>query len=182
MDKENIDASLGLEFSLTLFEQYRKNGLLYAEVHHMPGIRGRCRAFLYLVEGKVIQCYIEDKQGIRHRTNKGILTRVDNERGPFEWTLVQNPSPPSLPSPHPETAIPLYSAQNTPIPKVVSPLNLEWLEGWSYQQKLLLSVVYDLIDGVTNIEGIKSKAPLPAEVTEEALRVLLTMKFIIILV
>src|SRR5437016_6865790 len=45
-----IDASLGLAFSLPLFEQYRKNGLLQAELHHVPGVRGRCKGYLHLVE------------------------------------------------------------------------------------------------------------------------------------
>ncbi|GCE30764.1 hypothetical protein KDA_62480 [Dictyobacter alpinus] len=179
MGKDNIDASLGLEFSLALFERYRKNGLLQAEIQHVPGIRGRCKGFLHLVEGKIITCYIEDKEGRRHTTDQGLLIRVDSERGPFEWTLSPNPAPPAA---NPNIVIPMRPTPNSPIPKTIAPLNLEMLEGWTSRQKLMLSIVYDLIDGVISIEEIKSKSPLAPAVTEEALRVLLSMKQIIILV
>ncbi|WP_151758568.1 hypothetical protein [Dictyobacter vulcani] len=176
MGKDSIDASLGLLFSLALFERYRKNGLLHAEMHHVPGIRGRCKGFLHLVEGKVVACYVEDREGRRHATDKDILTRVDSERGPFEWTLSPNPAPPSA---NPRADIPVRPTQNSPVPKTIAPLNLDRLEGWTSRQKLMLSIVYDLIDGVTNIEEIKSHSPLPPAVTEEALRVLLSMKIIV---
>jgi hypothetical protein len=46
---------------------------------------------------------------------------------------------------------------------------------------MMLSMVYELVDGQHDIEVIKSKASLPADVTEEALRVLLALKVITIL-
>ncbi|GCE08813.1 hypothetical protein [Dictyobacter aurantiacus] len=179
MGKEHIDASLGLAFSLALFEKYRKNGLLHAEVHHVPGIRGRCKGFLHLVEGKVVACYIEDKEGRRHTSSSTILIKLDSERGPFEWMLSPHPAPPSL---DPRTAIPARPIPNSPVPKTIAPLDLDGLEGWTSKQKLMLSIVYGLINGAANIEEIKSKSPLPPSVTEEALRVLLAMKLIVILV
>lgn len=177
MGKENIDASLGLAFSLALFERYRKNGLLHTEVHHVPGIRGRCKGFLHLVEGKVVACYIEDREGRRYSSSSDILIKVDSEHGPFEWTLSPHPTPPSS---NPRTAIPPRPIPNSPVPKTIAPLDLDRLEGWTPRQKLMLSIVYDLIDGTANIEEIKSNSPLPPTVTEEALRVLLSMKLIVI--
>lgn len=178
MGTENIDASLGLALSLTLFEQYRKNGLLQAEIHHVPGYRGRCKGFLHLVEGKVVACYIEDKNNRRHPISKEILVKVDNERGPFEWTLTPLPAPPSL---QPRSGIPLNPTKNAPVPARIATLNLDRLEGWSQHHKMMLSMVYELVDGQHDIEVIKSKASLPADVTEEALRVLLALKAITIL-
>ncbi|GHO86319.1 hypothetical protein [Dictyobacter formicarum] len=177
MGKENIDASLGLAFSLALFERYRKNGLLHAEVHHVPGIRGRCKGFLHLVEGKVVACYIEDREGRRHSSSSDTLIKVDSEHGPFEWTLSPQPAQPSS---NPRIPVPPRSILNSPVPKTIAPLDLDRLEGWTSRHKLMLSIVYDLIDGTANIEEIKSKSPLPPAVTEEALRVLLTMKAIAI--
>jgi hypothetical protein len=176
--KENIDASLGLEFSLALFERYRKNGLLHAELQHVPGIRGRCKGFLHLSEGTVVKCYIEDRHGQHHSTSKETLVRVDREHGPFEWALSSNPAPLSQ---HQTTdGIPLRTIQYSPVPETIAPLDLKRLESWTTRQKLMLSIVYDLIDGTRNIEEIKSNSLLPAEVAEEALRVLLSMKLIVI--
>jgi len=45
VDKEGIDASLGLKFSLELFKQYKQNGILHAELPRVPGIRGRCKPY-----------------------------------------------------------------------------------------------------------------------------------------
>jgi len=42
----------------------------------------------------------------------------------------------------------------------------------------MLSMVYELVNGQHNIEEIKSKVSLPVNVTEEALRVLLSLKVI----
>jgi len=175
--KENIDASLGLAFSLALFEKYRKNGLLHTEVHHVPGIRGRCKGFLHLVEGKVVACYIEDREGHRYTSSTEILIKVDSEHGPFEWMLSPHPAPPSS---NPRTAIPPRPMPNAPVPRTIIQLNLDGLEGWTSKQKLMLSIVYDLVDGTANIEEIKSNSPLAPAVTEEALRVLLAMKVIVI--
>lgn len=175
MGTENIDASLGLALSLTLFEWYRRNGLLQAEIHHVPGYRGRCNGFLHLVEGKVVACYLEDKNNRRHPISKEILIKVDNERGPFEWTLTPLPAPPSL---QPRSEIPHNPTKYASIPTRIATLNLDRLEGWSRHHKMMLSMVYELVNGQHNIEEIKSKASLPVNVTEEALRVLLSLKVI----
>lgn len=180
MGNDWIDASLGLTFSLPLFERYRKNGLLQAELHHVPGIRGRCKGYLHLVEGKVVSCHIEDLHGQRHQVNIAMLIQLDNERGPFEWVLVPSPAPPrSSPRdlPPPSSTGP---ALNSPIPQKIGPLDLEKLEGWNHRQKTMLSIVFDAVDGQRSIEDIKTDVPLPPNVVEEALRILLALKAIII--
>jgi hypothetical protein len=175
--EDKIDASLGLAFSLVLFERYRKNGLLQAELHHVPGLPGRCKGYLHLVEGKVVACYIEDKQGRRHAISKDTLSQLDNERGPFEWSLTPLPSPPS---PSPQIKIFSRPMQSSPTPRCIVPLPLEKLDGWTYSQKMMLSIVFDAIDGQRTIEDIKANTPLPPSVVEEALRVLLALQVITI--
>ena len=175
MDKDNIDASLGLAFSLALFEQYRKNGLLQAEVHHVPGYRGRCKGFLHLVEGKVATCFIEDKHGQRHQISKDTLIRTDNDRGPFEWVLTPYPAPLST---YPRAGMLSHSDQSSPIPRRIAVPDLNRLEGWTSRQKMMLSIVYELVDGLLNVDTIKAQSPLMPETTEEALRILLSMKAI----
>jgi hypothetical protein len=175
MGKDHFDASIGLAFSLTAFERYRKNGLLQAELHHVPGIRGRCKGYLQLVEGKVVSCYIEDKDGHRHSTQASILIQLDNERGPFDWTLASLPSPsPSRPS----AAFQRSSQSSSPVPRIVGLLDLEKLYGWSPAHKQIVFQVYQTIDGQRSIEEIKRMLPLSPYVTEEALHVLSTLRVI----
>lgn len=175
MGKEHFDASIGLAFSLTAFERYRKNGLLQAELHHVPGIRGRCQGVLQLVEGKVISCYIEDKDGHRHSTQTSILVQLDNERGPFDWTLTSLPAPtPSTP----QATFPPRSEARLPTPKITGLLDLERLYGWSPAHKQIVFQVYQAVDGQRSIDDIKQALPLPPYVTEEALHVLSTLHVI----
>jgi hypothetical protein len=177
VDKDRIDASLGLAFSLALFEQYRKSGLLQAELHHVPGLRGRCKGYLHLVEGKVVTCYLEDTQGQRHPVSKDMLARLDSEKGPFEWSLIALPAPPPL-TPR---EIPPRPILSSPIPRRIAALDLEKLEGWTYRHKMMLSIVFDVIDGQRTIEDIKVDTPLPPMIVEEALRILVALKVISIL-
>lgn len=174
MGKDRIDASLGLAFSLMLFEQYRRNGVLQAELHHVPGFRGSCKGYLHLVEGKVVTCYLEDKQGKRHAVSTAMLSHLDSEKGPFEWMLTSLPTPPS-PSPR---EIPPRPKRSSPTPRRIAPLDLEKLDGWTHKQKMMLSIVFDVTDGQHTIEDIKADTPLPPHIVEEALRVLLAMKVI----
>jgi hypothetical protein len=175
-----IDASLGLAFSLPLFEQYRKNGLLQAELHHVPGVRGRCKGYLHLVEGKVVSCYLDDRQGQRHQVNAAMLIQLDNERGPFEWvltSLLPPPMPSSRDFPLPGST---GTASSSPVPRKLAALDLEKLDGWSTRQKMMLSLVFDAIDGQRSIEDMKNDVPLPPHVVEEALRILMALKVVTI--
>jgi hypothetical protein len=177
MEKDTFDASAGLAFNLALFERYRKNGQLQAEVHHVPGIRGRGIAYVHLVQGKVVSCTIETQKGEQQQILKESLIRADTARGPFEWKFTAVPAPPSV---HPQTSIPIPPTHIAPLPRIVAPLNLTELAGWTEQHKLLLSTVYQAIDGQRNIEQIKKRVSLPPNVVEEALRILLTLKVIVI--
>lgn len=181
MGKDGIDASVGLAFSLALFERYRKSGLLQAELHHVPGIRGRCKGSLHLVEGKVMSCYAEDKQGQRLpvSVSKEMFSRLDRERGPFEWTLQPVSTPPPPPPPSPQRADPSpRPMQGSPVPTRIAQFNREKLDGWTTRQKMVLAIIFGVIDGRHTIEEIKADVPLPPGVVEEALRVLLSMKVI----
>ena len=174
VESDRIDASIGLAFSLVLFERYRRNGVVQAELHHVPGMRGQCRGYLHLIEGKAVSCTIEDRQGQRHQVSKETLIQLDNDRGPFEWVLMPTPAPPI--STPPEFA--KYSAQYAPIPRRIGAFPQDKLEGWTNRQKMMLSIVFDVIDGQRSIEDIKADTPLPAHLVEEALRILLALKVV----
>lgn len=175
MGKDPFDASIGLAFSLIAFETYRKNGLLQAELHHVPGIRGRCKGYLQLIEGKVVSCYIEDKGGYRHSTHMSVLIQLDNERGPFDWTLAPLPTPAS---PTSQTESVPHHEPHAPTPRIVALLDLGKLHDWSPAHKQILFQVYQAINGQRDVEDIKHALPLPPYVTEQALHVLSTLNVI----
>lgn len=173
MSKEPLDASIGLAFSLSLFERYRKSGILHAELHHVPGIRGTCTACLELVEGKLTACFVKDHRGLNRPIEKAVLIRMDNERGPFEWKLQPlQGQPTSSPAKQGGSQVDLL------IPRAIAPLNLEQMKGWTPQQKFILSKVYNAINGQRTIGEIKQETPLRANDIEEALRFLQTMHLI----
>ena len=178
MNSDWIDASLGLTFSLSLFEQYQKNGLLQAELHHVPGIRGRCKGYLHLIEGRVVSCYLDDQQGQRYYVDEALFVQLDDAHGPFEWVLIPQPAPITpyqidLTTP-PMVEVPPIS----PVPTKLAVLDVGRLVGWTYRQKTMLLIVFDAVDGQRTIEDIKQNVPLPPHVVEEALRVLTTLKVI----
>jgi hypothetical protein len=177
MDDSRFDASIGLAFSLVLFEKYRKNGLLHAELHHVPHIPGHCWGYLQLVEGKVTSCYVEDRNGQRHMVSKQVLIDVDEKRGPFDWSLQPLPAPPSPPL---SMSIPSRKAEEEQLPIIqrIALLDLDQLTGWSNTQKRLLATVYAAIDGRRTLGEIKRVVPLPPHVTDEVLRTLLALSVI----
>lgn len=178
MGNEFFDASIGLAFSLAAFEKYKKNGLLQAELHHVPGIPGRCKGYVHITQGKVIDCSIEDRYGQRHATQLQLLIQVDNDKGPFGWTLTEAPQPVTqhIPVPASRPSQTLNSASS--IPKIIALLNLEQLSSWTPAHKQVLFQVYQAIDSRSNIERIKQTLPFPPYITEEALHVLLILHII----
>jgi hypothetical protein len=177
--EEQIDASLGLAFSLTVFERYRRSGLLQAELHHVPGVRGRCKGCLHLVEGKVALCSLENPQGQRQPINMDVLIQLDSRRGPFEWSLTPLPPPPQVSVGTVTRESSARLTANVSIPRQAAPLNVEKLEGWTPRQRKMLTLVFDAIDGQRTVDAILAETPLPSTVVEEALRILLSMRVII---
>ena len=185
MDKEGIDASLGLKFSLELFKRYRQNGMLHAVLPHAPGVRGRCKAFLHLVNGEVTSAYLEDKQGQRYPTDKDTLCRLDREKGPFEWTLVHQPAA-SEQRPLARHSQPLSSNPSVPslqpssVPRIISALSWERLSTQAPQQREALYTLLTTINGERTIENIKEMMPFSRELIDDLLHMLLELEVIVI--
>jgi hypothetical protein len=188
VSKDDIDASLGLTFSLELFKRYRKNGILQAEISRIPGIRGSCNAFLHLIDGEIVSVYLEDKQKQRYSSDRETLCRLDREKGPFEWTLIPPPvavyeqfSPVNQAQPQDQLPFSQSFASATPrspIPKIIAVFPHELLSTWTPQQKDALYTVLMLINGERTIDDIKSAARLPLDLVDELLRILLTLNVI----
>ncbi len=177
MDKDGIDASIGLNFSLGIFKRYRQSGVLQAEIPRIPGLRGRCKASLSLVNGEVVSVCLEDKQGQRHQSDKETLCRIDREKGPFEWTLIPQSTAHDQPPPPAPSA---YEVQRTSIPKIVSVLTWDRLNAQIPQQREALYTLLTAINGERTVEDIKEAVPFPPELVDDLLRTLLELKVIVL--
>lgn len=196
MDKDGIDASLGLAFSLELFKRYRRSGKVQAELHRFPGIKGRSTASLSLTEGAVGSCYVEDSKGQRFPVAKDVLIRFDSEKGPFEWRFhASAPTPSHTPSPPmpppvghgyaqvqvPRPNMPLLLTDFT-VPNVIASLDWKQLSTWTVRQQQILWTVWQLIDGKRTVGDIKAAvaSSMLDSVVDEALHVLLELRVIIV--
>jgi hypothetical protein len=186
-----MDASVGLSFSLQLFQRYRRSGTLQATIRHLPGVQGACIAHIVLTDGVVTACYVKNKQGQNLAFSLDELRRLDHERGPFEWVFqqAQNPAPGSQvsappsaqPSPRTISLTPeLTSEADLLIPKVVTPLRWNQFNHWTPEQKLLLQNVWKNIDGKCTIQDLRASLPYPPELVNDVLQILLTLRIIVL--
>jgi hypothetical protein len=191
VDKDGIDASIGLAFSLELFKRYRSTGILQAKLRRFPGMQGPGIAYLYLAEGDVVLCYTEDQNGHHSSVSKDVLIRFDNEKGPFEWGFR-----PSSVAPAPLTLQPVSAVQprsqnaeslsfhipNATVPRIISALPSERLLGWTLQQRRMFLLVWQAIDGKRTAQDIKGalRTSLPEATVDEILHTLLKLNLIVI--
>ena len=197
MDNRRIDASLGLAFSLNLFELYKESGKLQAELQRFPGIKGRLKASLTLIKGVVVSCILEDRDGQQYPVSKDVLIRFDSDKGPFEWSFQPAPSKPapmqvSVPpvqSPSsgynqrriPDTP-PIFALSDFGVPRIVAQLEWKQLSTWTVRQQQILSRIWQLIDGRRTIGEIKSTigSSIPASVVDEAFYILFELRVVVI--
>lgn len=185
MDKEGIDASLGLKFSLELFKRYKQNGMLHAELPRAPGVGERCKAFIHLVKGEVASAYLEDKQGKRYPSDKDALCRLDREKGPFEWTLDHQSTIPGqlrlARRPQPQSPDPLAaSIQPSSVPRIISALSWERLSAQAPEQREAFYTLLTTINGERTIANIKNMLPFSSDLIDDLLHLLLELEVIVI--
>lgn len=192
MDKDGIDASIGLGFSLDLFKRYKRTGILQAKLRRFPSIQTPGTAYLYLFEGVVASCYIEDKNGQYSPVSKDVLIRFDNEKGPLEWSFRPSSGAPAALTPPPISAVqPIFSHNTGPlsfqtpsavVSKTVSSLPGERLLAWTLQQRRMFLLVWQEIDGKRTVQDIKAAlaSSLAENAVEEILLTLLKLKLIVI--
>ena len=197
---DNIDASVGLSFSLALFQRYHRTGFLKAEIHHVPGIPGPCKAYIHLIDGFVSSCIIINKRGQHIPSHQSILCQLDDERGPFEWRFQAPSSSPSsdtekrqittlrpqktanhadTPGTRGERATPAHlEIDNRAVPRILSYPQWNMLHTWSPSHKRMLYDVLTAIDGIRTIQEIKMNLSLSDALMQDALHVLLKLKVI----
>jgi hypothetical protein len=88
MQKDIIDASVGLRFTLELLKRYRESGLLQATISRLSSISEKCQVSITVIRGEVISCLAKDQKGHRYTVNIHTLIKLDKDRGPFEWNLL----------------------------------------------------------------------------------------------
>lgn len=182
-----MDASVGLSFSLQLFQRYRRSGTLQATIRHIPGVQGACIAHIVLTDGAVTACYVKNKQGQNLSFSLDELRRLDHERGPFEWVFqqAQHLTPSSQALAPPSAQPPTRTASSTQeadllTPKVVTPLRWNQFNHWTPEQKLLLQNVWKNIDGKRTVQDVRASLPYPPEMVDDVLQILLTLRIIVL--
>ena len=174
---ELTDASVELAFSLRAFELYRKSGTLSAAVRSIPGIRGQGQAYVELMQGKVVACYVLNRKGERHQISQDVLVQLDSEKGPFNWVFRENTA--QMPPSATEAAAQPQPVFRSPIPQpLVYILDQQQLQAWTPQQQHYLQQIFSLIDGRRSIDEIKYILPLPPPIVDEAIRVLIALRAI----
>lgn len=179
---EQFDASVGLAFSLRAFERYRTSGTFSAEVRAVPGISGRYQAYLELIEGKVVSCYVINRAGERHHLMLESLIKLDEVKGPFNWTF-RTTSASTFTEPLPEQPARASAPQapRSPIPiRLVHYLDSRQLQRWTPEQQQCLHMVFSLINGRYAIDEIKGLVPLPPNVVDIILGILFQLQAIAI--
>jgi hypothetical protein len=195
MDKDGIDASIGLQFSLELLKNYQENALMQAWVSRLPGISGKCEVAITIVQGTVTSCLAKDQKGQMYTVDIHMLLKLDKDRGPFEWKLLplapsektsslsQRHSPPSQELEYPEqnrNSHYTYKSFNSARPYPTAKLNFSLRSSWTSEQKQILFLLYSLVDGKRTIEDIKQAVSLPPQFVEEGLRILASLDVIAI--
>jgi hypothetical protein len=177
---QEFDASVGLAFSLKAFETYQTSGTLSAEVRAIPGIRGQCLAYLELLEGKVVSCYLLDRAGDRHPFMKETLIKLDETKGPFTWTFREATTSifttPFLEQTE-ELSAPLVPSFPVPI-RLIRHLDVRRLQQWTPEQRQWLLMVFSMVNGQSGIDDIKEHLPLHPHIVDEAIRILILLQVI----
>ncbi|HEY1351794.1 MAG TPA: hypothetical protein VGF67_19405 [Ktedonobacteraceae bacterium] len=183
----SIDASIiGLRPTLQLLQQYYQSGILQADIRSAFHMQGPYIAYIEILEGNIVSCYLQNRAKQYEPTEIEVLLRLDATEGPFAWRLYpqeqkQLPGPGAL-EPAPAQAQPAPQQQLTPytVPRRLAPLDLSWLTTWSPQQKRTLRMVYAMIDGQRTVAAIERSTPIPNVDVQKALVILIAMHIITI--
>ena len=187
MDKDYMDASIGLQFSLELLKRYRESGLLQAQISGLPGISGKGNVEITILQGDVTSCLARDQQGRPFRVDLEVLLRLEKVRGPFGWNLFpftqgeqRVPVPQhlshSLPRQEPgllgENTLQTGQLSSYLIPCITAKLRFKQVAAWTPNQKHALLTIYSLVDGKRTVEDIKRDVSFSSQYVEKGLRVL----------
>jgi|ERR1051326_6366667 hypothetical protein len=159
----------------TLLEYLQGQQALLSTEVNVPGIRARCTGYIFFRESAIIGCLIqaidgsiwrEGEQAYRFLTEKREwYVRIDlNIEQTLRGMKQQYDSFRQGYVPPPPTIL--------RAPRPVRPLDGASLIQFSAKQRLLLRMVFTLVNGQRTVEQIKAQVHVPAEVVEESLATL----------
>ncbi len=150
-----------LDLNTLLLMLKQSTGNLYAEVQHIPGVKGHCQVFLRLEQGLIQSCAITNEYGAEVGSGAAAIKQIQSLV--LEWHYKEEKAPtqtlPSTPafaemSPYlPRETAPRFSL----MPAVRSPIPMRQ---YAIAQRDFLSwprlyrSVYSLIDGKSSVDNI----------------------------
>jgi hypothetical protein len=165
----------------TLLEYLQgQSALLFTEVN-VPGQQGTCTGYLFLKNTVIIACLIQTANRVTLREGeqayqllKGSAewrVRIDPDIEQTCWLIKQQGGIHQATSPAP-------AARASSIPRPLVALDTAVIQSFPAKDRLILRMVFALVDGQRTPEQIKMQLRLPPEKVDEALRSLRAMKFI----
>ncbi len=159
----------------TLLEYMQGQQVLLSTEANVPGIRARCVGYLFFRENYVVGCLIQTLDGRILREGEDAYRLLTENR---EWYVrmdlnidqtframkqqhtpfTQGYTPPPPPISH--------------VPRAIRPLDAAFLTEFSGKQRLLLRMVFTLVNGQRTVEQLKAQVHVPAGIVEEALATL----------
>lgn len=169
MEKDGIDASLGLALALDLLRQHQQTGELRGEVAIVQFLKTKqYRCIIQIENGQLVSCSLFDEYNQKRPADRDYLIRMDEKSGPFDWTfypyqkaIAPPPSPP-VPAQFLATvpgsrSIDSSQLQDDAIPfRLTRELHLSWLTSWQDNDIKLLQQIFSLINGQRSVHDIKS--------------------------
>ena len=166
----------------TLLEYLQgQSALLFTEVN-VPGQRGACTGYLFLKNTIFIACLIQTANRVILREGEQAYqllqgsaewrVRIDPDIEQTYWLIKQQGGgvhQPTSPTP---------AAHASYIPRPLVALDMAVIQSFPAKDRLVLRMVFALIDGQRTSEQIKTQLRLPPEKVDEALRSLRAMRFI----
>ncbi len=159
----------------TLLEYLQgQSALLLTEVH-VPGQSGACTGYLFLKNTAIVACLIQSagKMIVRegeqaYQLVKGSAewrVRIDPDIEQTYWLLKQQGG-----DFRPASAPLTQSSRAVSIPRPLVPLDADIIQSFPAKDRLLLRMVFTLVNGQRTAEQIKAQLRLPPEKVDEALR------------
>lgn len=159
----------------TLLEYLQGQQALLSTEVHVPGVRARCTGYIFFRETTIIGCLIQMLDGSVWREgeeayqflreNREWYVRIDlnieqtframRQRYPLMQGYIAPPPPPTARAPRP-----------------IRPLDAASLVQFSTKERLLLRMVYTLVNGQRTVDQIKAQVHVPAEIVDDVLATL----------
>jgi|SRR5579862_1076254 len=161
-----------------------QSALLFTEVT-IPGRRDSCVGYLFFKDSMIIGClilmagdviWLEGEQAYQTlKPNTEWRVRMDLDIEQTFWLMKQHGSAgrgKPVTSPQPAAPVSPYA------PRPIMPLDAVVLNAFSTKQRLVLRLVYALVNGQRTPAQIKAQLRLPEEIVDEALRSLYSLRVI----